>query len=158
MLRLHSGHAPSSAIAHHVVCCFFALITHQPVLSHLLRVVYASFSETSDGLSKSFFPTVPQTQICVCASFSCILPVRNARECYGRLQFRDRCALCFLLIYTYTHFRALYLFFMISYLSGPNVFPLAYMASLWCWQASCAESCQQGGGSTRPYFLCFFVL
>jgi len=29
----------------------------------------------------------------------------------------------------------------------------AYMASFWCWQASYTVSCQQGGGSTRPYFL-----
>ena len=31
----------------------------------------------------------------------------------------------------------------------------AYMASFWCWQASYTVSCQQGGGSTRPYFLWF---
>ena len=30
-----------------------------------------------------------------------------------------------------------------------------YMASFWCWQASYTVSCQQGGGSTRPYFLWF---
>ena len=36
-----------------------------------------------------------------------------------------------------------------------------FLFSFWCWPASCAESCQQGGGSTRThflYFLCFYVL
>ena len=33
-----------------------------------------------------------------------------------------------------------------------------FLSSFWCWPASCADSCQQEGGSTRTHFLCFYVL
>ena len=43
---------------------------------------------------------------------------------------------------------SLFIFFSVCYTH-------AYMASFWCLQASYTVSCQQGGGSTRPYFLWF---
>ena len=33
-----------------------------------------------------------------------------------------------------------------------------FLSSLWCWPTSYAESCQQGGGSTRTHLSYFYML